>query len=173
MKALTYAVIAALALGLGFVLGGMRHNHGHGTDDSSPMPAPAFSLIDLNGEAHTPERYRGQLLLINFWATWCTPCVLEMPRLDAAYQQYAEQGLAILGPALDDSAAVSAFLKDNPISYPVTVGDQALFSLMDEFGDTLGALPFSVLIDRQGLIVERHWGELTQAQLDELLETYL
>ena len=61
----------------------------------------------------------------------------------------------------------------SPDVHPVTVGDQALFSLMDEFGDTLGALPFSVLIDRQGLIVERHWGELTQAQLDELLETYL
>lgn len=173
MKALTYVVIAAAALGLGFVLGGWHRDHPHEAASTEPVPAPAFSLVDLNGEAHTPERYTGKLLLINFWATWCTPCVLEMPRLDAAYKQYAERGLAILGPALDDSAAVSAFLAEKPVSYPVTVGDQALFELMDDFGDTLGALPFSVLIDREGRVVERHWGELTQEQLDELINSYL
>ena len=173
MKALTYAVIALAALGLGFMLGGLEHDHTHDAEIAEPAPAPAFSLVDLNGEAHTPERYRGQLLLINFWATWCTPCVLEMPRLDAAYQQYADQGLAILGPALDDTTAVSNYLNENPVSYPVTVGDQALFDLMDAFGDSLGALPFSVLIDRNGLVVERHWGELSDEQLEKLIKTHI
>ncbi len=170
MKNLAYVGVAIAALLLGFLLGDLRHQQ---QAEALPTQAPAFNLVDLNGETHDLQRYKDRLLLVNFWATWCTPCLKEIPRLQAAYERYADQGFRVLAPALDDTAEVSRFVAAHTMSYPVTVGDQTLFQLMDAFGDTLGALPFTVLIGRDGMILERHWGELTQSTLDDYLEDHL
>ncbi|MGJ8671090.1 MAG: TlpA family protein disulfide reductase [Oceanococcus sp.] len=167
MKYVVYVVVAVAALGIGFVLGGLRHQQ------HAPTQAPAFSVIDLNGEVHDLARYQDRLLLVNFWATWCAPCLKEIPRLQAAYERYADQGFSVLAPALDDTAEVSNFVAAHTMSYPVAVGDQTLFQLMDAFGDTLGALPFTVLIGRDGKILERHWGELSQDILDSYISEHL
>ena len=162
MKYVTYAVVALAALGIGFVFGGLRHQQ---QAENIPIQAPAFNLIDLNGEIHDLARYKNRLLLLNFWATWCAPCLKEIPRLQAAYERYAEQGLSVLAPALDDTAEVTNFVAAHTMSYPVTVGDQTLFQLMDALGDKLGALPFTVLIGRDGTILERHWANCRKAFL--------
>ncbi len=170
MKYLAYGAVAIAALALGFVLGGLQRHDAH---DDRPSHAPEFALLDLNGRTHRLADYQGKLLLVNFWATWCTPCLKEIPRLQAAHERYADQGLAVLGPAVDDTAAVSHFVASHTMSYPVVVGETDLFALMDAFGDTLGALPFTVLVGRDGQILERHWGELSQKLLDEYLNTHL
>lgn len=171
MKYTAYAVIAVAALALGFVLGGLQH--GSNNQDGLPQQPPDFTLTDINGQSHSLADYQDKVLLLNFWATWCTPCLKEIPRLQAAHEQYASQGLAIVGPALDDSAAVNSFVAAHTMEYPVIVGDQNLFDLMDALGDELGALPFTVVINRAGDIVERHSGELSQKQLDRYLADYL
>ena len=170
MKFIAYAVVAVAALGLGFVVGGWHQQH---AAEQAPTQAPHFSLVDLNGESHDLARYQGQLLLVNFWATWCAPCLKEIPRLQKAYERFQAQGFQVLAPALDDTAAVNDFVAAHTMSYPVTVGDQSLFKLMDAFGDTLGALPFTVLIGRDGAVLERHWGELSQETLDKFIEKHL
>lgn len=173
MKMAGYAAVAVAALLLGIFIGGQQWNRGQTSDGELPSHAPAFELLDLNGTAHRLSDYQGQWLLINFWATWCVPCRKEMPRLEAAYQQYRDQGLTILGPAIDETPAVIAYLEATQISYPIVVGGENLFALMDGLGDHLGALPFTVFLGPDGKILERHWGELDNAMLQNMIELHL
>ncbi len=169
MKILRVLLLAAAAVVLGWLTGHWMHR----SDEAAPEPVTAFSLLDMNGQQHAIADYHGQLVLVNFWATWCAPCRKEIPLLNATYQQHRNEGLVILGPAIDDSAQIARFAAELDIQYPVIAGGSELFALMDQLGDTLGALPFSVLIDRQGLIVARHWGELHAEQLRDWLDLHL
>ncbi len=169
MKTVLLAGLAVLALILGFVSAELLRE----AAPARAQPAPDFVLNDLNGTGHRKADYAGRVLMVNFWASWCAPCLKEMPRLNAAYAARRDQGLAILGPAIDDSADAAATAARLKVSYPVAPGGAELFELMDAMGDTLGALPFTVLIDRDGQIVERHWGELDQATLDHWLQRHL
>ncbi len=168
MKHWPYLALTLLALSLGWLTGSWMQNRSPATE-----PAPPFSLIDMNGTEHRLTDYAGRLVLINFWATWCAPCLKEIPLLNDTYRQHAAQGLSILGPAIDDSSEISRMSADLAISYPVIPGGTDLFTLMDAFGDHLGALPFSVLISPEGLIVERHWGALTEDLLATWLQSWL
>lgn len=172
MKWLSYVVVALIALGAGWYVGGLdTHQHEAGAD--LPQPAPAFTLTDLNNRSWRNEDFAGQLLLINFWATWCAPCLKEIPLLKEFHSAHQHEGFTVIGPALDDTAAVAGFVDKMQIQYPIMVGDQTLFGLMDSLGDTLGALPFSVLINREGQLVERHWGELHREDLQSWLDQHL
>ena len=164
-----YLLLALLALGAGWYVG----QSGTPEEAVGTQPAPDFRLLDLNGQVHTTADYRGRVMLVNFWATWCAPCLTEMPLLNAAHQRYQAQGLTVLGPALDDSAAVNAYVNAHGIDYPILLGEEPLFDLMDAFGDTLGGLPFTVIVDREGRIAERHWGGLDAAGLDRLIQRHL
>ena len=135
---------------------------------------PDFSLLDLQGETRHVSEWDQRLLLVNFWATWCTPCLAEIPLLQAAQRKYGPQGLQILGPALDQEAAVQSYVAARELTeYPVLLGESQILQLMDALGDDLGALPFTVIIDRAGRVVERHWGALSAAEIDELIQRHL
>lgn len=173
-RGLPYLALAIGALAAGWFLGQSQHALGPPAKaTTATTAAPAFELIDLNGQAHRNEDYRGQVILVNFWATWCAPCVIEMPLLNAAHQRYQDRGLRVLGPALDDSAAVAAFVAAHGIEYPILVAKTPLFGLMDDFGDDKGALPFTVVVDRQGQIAERHWGGLDERALEAMIQRHL
>lgn len=172
MKWLSYVVVALIALGTGWYVGGLDM-HQHDARADLPQPAPAFALTDLNNRSWRNEDFDGQLLLINFWATWCAPCLKEIPLLKEFHAAHQDEGFTVIGPALDDTTAVAGFVDKMQINYPIMVGDQTLFGLMDALGDTLGALPFSVLINREGQLVERHWGELHREDLQSWLDRHL
>jgi len=131
--------------------------------------APDLVFQGLDGQPHRLADWRGKLVLLNFWATWCAPCLKEIPLLAEAHRRHAGAGLQLVGVAVDDAAAVQAFLLRQPVSYPVMIGGPELFQVMDSLGDRLGALPFSVLVGRDGAILERISGDLDRAELDELL----
>jgi len=135
--------------------------------------AAAVSLPDIDGTTRTFGEWRGKLLLVNFWATWCTPCLKEIPLLVAAQDRYGARGFQVVGPAVDDPAAVKSYLPRLKIQYPVLVGQEGTTRAMDALGDTLGALPYSVLIDPQGVIVATRHGEFSADELDALVEQHL
>lgn len=135
--------------------------------------APDLRLPTLDGGSASLSELRGKLVLVNFWATWCAPCLQEIPLLVEMQTRYGARGLQLLGPALDDPEQVRASLPRLKIQYPVLVGDTQVTRAMDALGDTLGALPFSVLIDAQGYVVERKHGEFEREELIRLIEAHL
>jgi thiol-disulfide isomerase/thioredoxin len=125
--------------------------------------APDFVLDDLQGKKVKLSDFRGKAVLLNFWATWCGPCKVEMPWFVELQKQYGPQGLEIVGVALDDSGkdAISKFAKDMGVNYTILQGQDAV-------GDAYGAmgLPTSFFIDRNGKIVESASGLLERSEIE-------
>ena len=109
---------------------------------------------------------RGQRLLLNFWATWCPPCVEEMPLLSAFYTQNKANGWHVLGLAVDKPVPVSQFLARTPVSFPVALAGMEGVDFSRSLGNDAGALPFSVLFGADGRILQRKIGQLHQPDLD-------
>lgn len=151
---------------------------------SSDAPAPAASaatiplseitFTGLDGHTHRLADWRGKLLLVNFWATWCAPCRVEIPALVAAQKKYGPRGFQVIGPAVDDPAAVRAQLAELGIDYPVMTGTpDEMIRTMAALGNDPGALPFSVLIGADGRILTNQLGAFSAAQLDALIRDHL
>ena len=118
--------------------------------------SPAFTLTDLEGKPLQLAAFRGKVVLLDFWATWCAPCKIEVPHLVALQKKYGSQGLQIVGISMDDDLApVKAFAQEFSINYPVVLGNA---ELARSYGGVLG-LPVAFLIDRDGRIVKRLDGD--------------
>jgi peroxiredoxin len=118
-------------------------------------PAPAFSLTALSGEPTALSQYKGQVVMVNFWATWCGPCQQEMPLLDQMYKKYRPAGFTLLGINVDkDAPAVRELLARRPVSFPVLLDPANQVSKAYHVDD----MPSSVIIDRKGMIRYVHRG---------------
>ncbi len=118
--------------------------------------APGFVRTGFHSERVDLAAYRGKVVLLNFWATWCAPCQVEMPRFAAWQSQYGSRGLAIVGISMDDDPAAARSLSEKlNLNYPVAMGDEKLGSL---YGGILG-LPVTFLIDRHGVVRAVYRGE--------------
>lgn len=141
----------------------------------NPAPEAKTQIVftDLEGNAHPLSEYRGKLVLINFWATWCGPCLQEIPLLVQAQKTYGARGFQVLGPAMDNLEPVRAYRDQQQLPYPVFAGDTATAAAMDALGDTQGGLPFSVLIAPAGEVLYTQAGEFSREELKELIEKHL
>ena len=148
--------------------------------DSSAAPAPEIMLKGLDGKETSLAQYKGKVVLVNFWATWCDPCRVEIPWLIEAQQKYAARGFTILGIAMDEEGAsvVTPFVNKERfdvdgtkslMNYPIVIGNDAA---ADKFGGLLG-YPTSVLISRDGKIVRRTTGPLSADELSKWIESQL
>jgi thiol-disulfide isomerase/thioredoxin len=130
---------------------------------------PDFELASNRGGVVSADDFRGKTVLINFWATWCAPCREEMPMLVDLQSEHASKGLQVVGIALDDSKVVDNFVNAFGISYPVLVGEADVFNVSAAFGNQEGVLPFSVLIDRKGVIRWQYAGKLRHEDINRWL----
>jgi peroxiredoxin len=131
------------------------------------QPLPAISLPDLDGKAHLLSDYRGRRVLLNFWASWCVPCLAEMPALAMAQKKFGEHAPIVVGIAMDEPAHVQAFLAAHPVNYPILIGRINPPSTSLQLGNVHQVLPYSVLIGADGRILATHAGPLSAAQLEE------
>jgi peroxiredoxin len=134
------------------------------------MRAPDFARMDLHhAQVHLAD-YRGKVVLLNFWASWCAPCLLEMPHFVEWQNRYGAQGLQVLGVSMDDDESpVRSLDKKLRLNYPVTMGDVKLGEL---YGGILG-LPVTYLIDRKGVIRARFEGETELQKIENQLKSLL
>ena len=121
-----------------------------------------------NGQTVEMSHFLGQPLLLNFWATWCPPCVEELPLLNQFYQDHKANGWQVLGVAVDRLDAVQRFLKSMPLSFPVVISSVDGFELSRSLGNTVSALPFSVVFDKDGQVVFRVTGPVSEQYLSNL-----
>ena len=120
-----------------------------------------------NGQKLVMQSLRGKPLLINFWATWCAPCVEEMPLLDRFYRENSAKGWQTLGLAIDQVEPVNRFLKKTPVSYPVGMAGLQGMDLVRSLGNSVGGLPFTVVLGTAGNVLHRKIGQLTPADLQQ------
>jgi len=134
---------------------------------------PDLQFAGLDGQTHRLSEWDGKLVLLNFWATWCTPCLKEIPLLVETQQRHGPRGLQIIGIAMDDAEPVRRFAERLHMNYPILVGQAEIAAAMDQLGDELGAFPFSVLIAPDGRILDRASGDLSREELAAWLDTHL
>jgi thiol-disulfide isomerase/thioredoxin len=127
---------------------------------------PSISRPDITGTLQSLDQFKGAPLVINFWATWCPPCVRELPLLDRWHAQRDGDGLAVLAIALEPSAApVAAFIEARSLRLPVWLETPAAVDLSTRFGNTRGVLPYSVLLGADGRVLAQKIGEIDDATL--------
>lgn len=172
MTARARIVVGVLAL-LAFVAGGVGAYWLAAPEQ--PM-RPDFTLADLKGNPRSISEFDGDVLVINFWATWCGPCRREIPMLVKAQDDYGDRGLQIVGIAVDTRGAATAFADRYGIDYPVLAAPTEGARVQDRYtgaGTPAGVLPYTVVVDRDGRIVHRTAGELSRARLDSLIQPLL
>ena len=131
--------------------------------------APAFTLTDLNGKSVSLSDFRGKIIVLDFWATWCPPCRREIPDFIDLQREYGSRGVQIVGIALDEPEKVQAFARQNGMNYPVLLGSDEISM---KYGGIEG-IPTTFIIDRDGKIVNRFEGfrprEVFEAEIKQLL----
>lgn len=171
--ALFVGAAAVVAAG-GYVF--LQQEPGAAVQSSRPVSTEALfqaSLNDLDGKPQPLAQWRGKVMVVNFWATWCPPCRAEIPEFVKLQGKYRENGLIFVGIALDEKGKVQAFADEAGINYPVLLGELEAVGLSRKLGNRLGGLPFTAIIDRGGHIATTEMGELSQARLEPLIKSLL
>lgn len=152
-----------------------------GGTGSAPAPAsvavgdhrPDLSLRDLDGKRRSISEWDGSLLVVNFWATWCPPCLEEIPTFVKLQERFADKGLVFLGIALDSPDRVRAFMSTHGVNYESLHGEKDAIDATRAFGNRYGGLPFTAMIGRDGRIVHLQQGILEESTALRLIEQHL
>ena len=134
--------------------------------------APALSLKDANGKSIRVSDYKGRVVLLDFWATWCTGCKLEIPWFMEFQNKYQSKGLSAIGVAVDEEGwrTVKTYLAEHPITYPIVLGN---VDVLEKKFKLPASLPVTVLIDRQGRIAQTHPGVIEREKFEADIQTLL
>jgi thiol-disulfide isomerase/thioredoxin len=134
---------------------------------------PELRLPEIDGEKVSTDLWADKVVVLNFWATWCPPCLRELPLFDELQRMYSKDHLQIVGIAVDDEPNVEAFLLEHPVGFPILLGDADAIEISRRLGNRLQGLPFTVIFDRRGKRVYGRTGEMTRDSLSEYLEPLL
>lgn len=131
---------------------------------------PELRLRDLDGNLRSISEWDGSFLIVNFWATWCPPCLEEIPTFVALQERFAAEGVVFLGIALDSPDRVRVFMREQAMNYESLHGEKDAIDATRAFGNQYGGLPFTAMVGRDGRIVHLQQGIMEEAQVLSLIE---
>lgn len=155
----------AAAAGVGWAIRQQRRSAEAAVLDAGVASLWSLHFEQPGGGELSLASLRGQPILVNFWATWCPPCVKEMPLLDGFHRTQAPRGWQVVGLAVDAPTPVREFLRNRPVGFPIGLAGMEGIELAKGLGNAGGQLPYTVVIDRTGRIAQRMLGAVTEAQL--------
>jgi len=177
-KSLNYKFILSVAI-LGVLLGILAALAGRQifeADTNKGLANPDFpsaladyQFKDLNEVTRSSSEWQDKVLVLNFWATWCPPCIKEIPTFVELQRQYGDKGVQFVGIAIDDLESTKNFVGSHAVNYPILLGDQAAIELARDMGNRFDGLPFTLVAKPGGAIALRHLGELSRQKLEQLL----
>ena len=146
---------------------------------TSPASDPAIEAFFANswktpdGKPVNTDQWRGKVLVVNFWASWCPPCVEEMPTLDKLQQEFLSQNVLIVGIGIDSPSNIREFLQKTPVSYPIVIGGLEGSNLSKQMGNAQGALPYTVIISPSGKSTYTKLGKISEDELRKAIKDAL
>jgi peroxiredoxin len=162
--------IALLAATIGYQVGGT------GKSADSPRASTTAQstimglvLVDAKGNTQRMDQWRGKVLVVNYWATWCFPCREEMPGFTRLQDKYKDKGVQFVGISIDDASKIIEFQKETPVNYPLLIGDMSTMAKSAELGNDRQALPFTAVFDREGKLAMSKLGRWHEADLEPKL----
>jgi thiol-disulfide isomerase/thioredoxin len=167
------AIAALLAAAAGFAYNAWR------TAPSAPDRLELASVLmstqlpDVNGAPQQLGQWRGKVLVVNFWATWCAPCREEIPMFVRLQEKYRARGLQFVGIAIDDLKKVAPYAAELQMNFPVLIGGIDTIELARTLGNRAGVLPFTVIVTREGRIARADVGAAKEAQFEPLVASLL
>ena len=170
LHGLSVAVVGVAALAAGAYFGLLRAPAMEGQDGATLL---ALSLPNAEGVEQSLGQWPGKVLVVNFWATWCAPCREEMPEFVRAQNEYGARGLQFVGIAVDQADKVEQFSKEFGLNYPSLIGGYGAVELSKTLGNRLAALPFTIVVDRQGRIAHTQLGPLKPEKLRAIVDKLL
>jgi thiol-disulfide isomerase/thioredoxin len=173
--------VALIATGVGVFAGHSLLNTSGGELAQAAQPGPATAqsavaqlwaapVTNADGKPQSLSLFKGHPVVVNFWASWCGPCVEEMPELVQLHREYARKGIQFIGLGVDSDKNVKAFLQKVPVDYPVYVIGFGGADLARAFGNNAGGLPFTVVIDANGNVRSTKLGQIQPAELKQTLD---
>jgi cytochrome c biogenesis protein CcmG/thiol:disulfide interchange protein DsbE len=166
-------IVVAVVISLMLVFGIQKTRHNStlqqgGAGKLQGQPAPDFSLASLDGKTLKLSDFHGKAVLLNFWATWCEPCKIEMPWFVELQKKYEAQGFTVLGVAMDDASPsdIADFAKKMGVNYPIVIGKEAV-------GDQYGGIPYlpsTFYIGRDGKVVQRVFGLVSRSEIESNIQ---
>lgn len=171
---LTFVVVALLALSGGYFVSNALSNR----TATVPPAGAATALLDavmpdLTGAPQKLAQWKGKVIVVNFWATWCEPCREEIPALIDVQRQWGGKGVQIVGIAVDQPDKVKPYAAQMRINYPVLVGELDALDLTRAAGNKIGGLPYTIVLDRTGKVAGSQLGGVTQSKLEEMFAPLL
>jgi len=176
IRLIAFVLIAALA---GFYANVLLHREPApmtaieetGPESAEPVVTlPIFVLADVAGNPRSIDEFTGQPLLINFWATWCAPCLREMPMFETVWQERnSGRSLQIVGIAIDRAEDVGPYIEKTGVTYPILIGQSDAMEAAGSFGPDFAGLPFTIFVSADGQILLAHSGALLREQLEDIL----
>lgn len=173
-------ITALLAVSAGFLLNKQQLNEAEQIDTSALLSAALISMtpaLEKEGESNetktTIRPLLGELNLVNFWASWCSPCREEMPMFNALYQKHQDRNFQVIGVTIDSQEKAQPLLDSMDIKYPIVYAERTGFELMEQTANPNGLLPYTLLLNKSGDMLEAKLGKLNEQQLNEWLAKHL
>lgn len=161
---LIFGIVGLLFVALGLIFG-IKRLDGQPAENQGAADLLSHSLKDTSGELQPLSQWRNKILVVNFWATWCAPCVEEMPELSALQNEVGAKNIQLLGVGIDSLENIRAFGTKLHITYPLYAAGMEGSDLARRLGNTGGGVPFTVLIDQNGRIRKAYLGRLKIQEL--------